>query len=156
MSPCSLKRCSTGQPQQRVWIKAKPICPSKSCYITRDRTLLVCGNVVLSCQNTLSRVRLFPTKQRRHSASVSSPITQNCFDITSHKVKRRPFRERIGRKRLKLCCVWGMLIYLETESGDVLIKDSISQRSVGCNHTLPLTDGVFRTSARWRLACHKH
>lgn len=49
-----------------------------------------------------------------------------------------------------------MLIYLETESGDVVIKDSISQRSVWFNRTLPLTDGVFLTSALLRYACRKH
>lgn len=77
--------------------------------------------------------------------------------LTSHgKVNQCPLRERIGRKGLKLRSVWGMLIYLETKSGDVVIKDSISQRSMWFNRTLPLTDGVFLTSALLHFACHKH
>lgn len=46
-----------------------------------------------------------------------------------------------------------MLIYQESGSEDVVIKDSISQRSVWCDHILPLTDGVSLTSAL--LTAHK-
>lgn len=121
-----------------MWIKAKPVCPSKSCHVTLNRTVLLFGNAVFAF------------------SFAPFLITQNCFDITWHKVKQCPLRERIGGKSLKLRSVWGMLIYLETESGDVVIKDSISQRSVWFNRTLPLTDGVFLTSALLRFACHKH
>lgn len=106
--------------------------------------------------NIQSRTQLFPTKQTQRSASVPFPITQNCFDIAWNKVKQCPLREWLGGKSPKLGSVRGMLIYLETESGDVVIKDSISQRSVWFNRTLPLTDGVFLTSALQRFACHKH
>lgn len=43
--------------------------------------------------------------------------------------------------------IGGMLIHHESRSGDVVIKDSISQRSVWCDHILALTDGVSLTSA---------
>lgn len=49
----------------------------------------------------------------------------------------------------------GMLIHWKAGSRVVVIKDSISQRSVWCDHILPLTDGVSLTSALWRRGCHE-
>lgn len=65
---------------------------------------------------------------------------------------------------VRLDCIWGMLIYPESGSGDVVIKDSISQRSVWCDHILLLTDGVSLTCALWQwkavtsggIETHKH
>jgi len=48
-----------------------------------------------------------------------------------------------------------MLIYKESGCEDVVITDSISQRSLCCDHILPLTDGVSLTSALWQSGCHK-
>lgn len=139
-----------------MWMKAKPVCPSNSCHIILDWTVLHFGNVVLLWElGETHRARCSSSpKQTRRSASVPFLITQNCLDITCHKVKQCPLHEGIGGNSLKLRSVWGILIYLEMESGDVVIKDSISQRSVWFNPTLPLTDGVFLTSALLRFTCH--
>lgn len=143
----------------REWIKAKPICPSKSCHIALDKTALLCGNAVLSRDYAKTyRAGCSSSPLNRHDGRPLCLFSSLRIALTSHPTKLNSaiFPERIGRKSLKLRCIWGMLIYLETEPGDVLIKDSISQRSVGCNRTLPLTDGVYQTSAPSPVARVEH
>lgn len=77
--------------------------------------------------------------------------------LTSHGTKSNSVLSlnELAGEAARLDCIWGMLIRRESGSGDVVIKDSISQRSVWCDHILPLTDGVSLTSALWRHGCHK-
>lgn len=102
-------------------------------------------------------LRSYKTPNRHASVSLRRLCSSIRIALTSHGTKSNSVLSlnelAVGAARWD--CIWGMLIYQESGSGDVVIKDSISHRSVWCDHTLPLTDGVSLTSALRRYGCHK-
>lgn len=114
----------------------------------------MCKNTQRSAHRTLNRrTRACHPPPRRLFSSIRIALTQH--GTKSNSNPPTPFLRPphgLAGEGMRLDCGAGMLIYLQgPSSGDVVIKDSISQRSVWCDRTLPLTDEVSLTSALWRL-----
>ncbi len=82
--------------------------------------------------------------QQRHISRPRRLFPSIRIALTLHGTKSNSVLSpnELAGEAVRLDCIWGMLIYLKSGFGDVVIKDSISQRSVWCDHILPLTDGV--------------
>lgn len=124
--------------------------------------LCVCLCCVCSCEYILrsyktQRSLLISHTQQRHISRLRRLFSSIRIALTLHGTKSNSVLSlnELAGEAVRLDCIWGMLIYLESGFGDVVIKDSISQRSVWCDHILPLTDGVSLTSALWWYGCHK-
>lgn len=129
----------------------------RNCYV-HFRSELLQLLILNSCFSVWIFTRIIQTTQRtllitltpNRDTSLSLPRLFSSIRIalTLHGTKSNSVLslDELAGEAARLDCIWGMLILQESGSGDVMIKDSISQRSVWCDHILPLTDGVSLTS----------
>lgn len=103
-------------------------------------------------QNTQRTLLITLTPNRDASLSLLRLFSSIRIALTLHGTKSNSVLslDELAGEAARLDCIWGMLILQESGSGDVMIKDSISQRSVWCDHILLLTDGVSLM-----VCCHK-
>lgn len=125
----------------------------RNCYV-HFRSELLQLLILNSCFSVWIFTRIIQTTQRtllitltpNRDTSLSLPRLFSSIRtvLTLHGTKSNSVLslDELAGEAARLDCIWGMLILQESGSGDVMIKDSISQRSVWCDHILPLTDGV--------------
>lgn len=91
--------------------------------------------------------RMGRTLTRRLFSSIRIALTQHGTKSNGTPPPSPPSPQIGGRSREIRLRRRNANLPAGADSGDVVIKDSISQRSVWCDRTLPLTDEVSLTSA---------